>query len=73
MNFQMRDGLPYVTVTLLYGGQQLDLAYVLLNAGSAGTIFAAELFLAVALHTMRMIQFSAFGVSVAQSSSSLSV
>jgi hypothetical protein len=28
MNFQMRDGLPYVTVTLLYGGQQLDLAYV---------------------------------------------
>jgi hypothetical protein len=28
---QVRDGLPYVTVTLLYGGQQLDLANVLLD------------------------------------------
>jgi len=29
MNFQVRDGLPYVTVTLLYGGRQLELANVL--------------------------------------------
>ena len=42
MNIQVRDGLPYVTVTLLYGGQQLDLANVLLDTGSAGTLLAAD-------------------------------
>ena len=45
----MRDGLPYATVTLLYGGQQLDLANVLLDTGSAGTLFAADQVLAVGL------------------------
>ena len=49
MNIQMRDGLPYVTVTLLYGGQQLDLANVLLDTGSAGTLFAADQVLAIGL------------------------
>jgi hypothetical protein len=49
MNIQVRDGLPYVTVTLLYGGQQLDLADVLLDTGSAGTLFAADQVLAVGL------------------------
>jgi hypothetical protein len=49
MNLQIRDGLPYVTVTLLYGGQQLDLANVLLDTGSAGTLFAADQVLAVGL------------------------
>jgi hypothetical protein len=29
MNIQVREGLPYVRVTLLYGSQQLDLAHVL--------------------------------------------
>jgi hypothetical protein len=49
MNIQVRDGLPYVTVTLLYGSQQLDLANVLLDTGSAGTLFAADQVLAVGL------------------------
>jgi hypothetical protein len=49
MNIQVRDSLPYVTVTLLYGGQQLDLANVLLDTGSAGTLFAADQVLAVGL------------------------
>ena len=49
MNLQMWDGLPYVTVTLLYGGQQLDLANVLLDTGSAGTLFAADQVLTVGL------------------------
>ena len=49
MNIQMRDGLPYVTVTLLYSGQQLDLANVLLDTGSAGTLFAADQVLAVGI------------------------
>ena len=42
MNIPVRDSLPYVTVTLLYGGQQLDLANVLLDTGSAGTLLAAD-------------------------------
>jgi len=49
MRIQGRDGLPYVTVTLLYRGQQLDLANVLLDTGSAGTLFAADQVLAVGL------------------------
>src|SRR5215475_4873333 len=49
MNIQMRDGIPYVTVTLLYGGQQLDLTIALLDTGSAGTLFAADQVLAVGI------------------------
>jgi Aspartyl protease len=49
MRMQVRDGLPYVTVTLQYRGQQLDLANVLLDTGSAGTLFAADQVLAVGL------------------------
>jgi hypothetical protein len=49
MRIQVLDGLPYVTVTLLYRGQQLDLANVLLDTGSAGTLFAADQVLAVGL------------------------
>jgi hypothetical protein len=49
MNIQVRDGLLYVTVTLLYSGQQLDLANVLLDTGSAGTLFAADQVVAVGL------------------------
>jgi hypothetical protein len=49
MRIQVRDGLPYVTVTLHYRGQQMDLANVLLDTGSAGTLFAADQVLAVGL------------------------
>lgn len=42
MNLQLRDGLPYVTVTLRHGNQQLGLAHVLVDTGSAGTLFAAD-------------------------------
>jgi len=49
MHIQVRDGLPYVTVTLLYGGQQLDLANALLDTGSAGALLAADQVLAVGL------------------------
>ena len=49
MNIQVRDGLPYVMVTLLHDGQQLNLANVLLDTGSAGTLFAADQVLAVGL------------------------
>ena len=49
MRIQVQDGLPYVTVTLQYRGQQLDLANVLLDTGSAGTLFATDQVLAVGL------------------------
>jgi hypothetical protein len=49
MRIQVRNGLPYVTVTLLYRGQQRDLAHVLFDTGSAGTLFAADQVLAVGL------------------------
>jgi predicted aspartyl protease len=49
MRMQVRDGLPYVTVTLRYRGQQLDLANVLVDTGSAGTLLAADQVLAVGL------------------------
>jgi hypothetical protein len=50
MRIQVREGLPYVTVTLQYRGQQLALTNVLLDTGSAGTLFAADQVLAVGLH-----------------------
>src|SRR5262249_61488752 len=46
---RVEDGLPYVTVTLQYRGQQLDLANVLVDTGAAGTLFAADQVLAVGL------------------------
>jgi hypothetical protein len=49
MRIEVRDGLPYVAVTLQYRGQQLDLANVLLDTGSAGTLFAADQVLTVGL------------------------
>jgi hypothetical protein len=52
MNIQVRDGLPYVTVTLLCGGRQLELANVLFGcwyrsrkkASIAGTIRPGAVF-----------------------------
>jgi len=49
MRIQVREGLPYVTVTLQYRGQLLDLANVPIDTGSAGTLFAADQVLAVGL------------------------
>lgn len=42
MNIRIQEGLPYVTVTLHYRRQQLRLNKVLLDTGSAGTIFAVD-------------------------------
>jgi hypothetical protein len=47
---QLRDGLPFVVVTLTYQGQQLELESVLLDTGSAGTIFPTDKLLSVGLH-----------------------
>ena len=50
MTIRIQDGLPYVTVALQYRGQQLQLSNVLLDTGSAGTVFAADTVLALGLH-----------------------
>jgi len=49
MNIRIQEGLPYVTVALTYRGKQLTLEHVLLDAGSAGTLFAADKVLAIDL------------------------
>ncbi len=42
MKIRVRHGLPYVMATLSYKGQKLTLDDVILDTGSAGTIFSAE-------------------------------
>lgn len=50
MRIRLRDGLPYVTASLLYRGQRLDLENVVLDTGSAGTVFAADKVSTIGLH-----------------------
>jgi hypothetical protein len=47
MNIEVKHGLPFVAVTIRYRGSELLLERVLLDTGSAGTIFNANLVTAV--------------------------
>ncbi|MBI5653221.1 MAG: retropepsin-like domain-containing protein [Chloroflexi bacterium] len=49
MKIQLRDGLPFVSVSLMVDGKQITCANVLLDTGSAGTVFAAAHALAIGL------------------------
>lgn len=42
MKIRVREGLPFVTVTLVYQGKKLDIKEVLIDTGSAGSIFSAD-------------------------------
>ncbi|TLS49304.1 hypothetical protein FE782_25970 [Paenibacillus antri] len=42
MNLRMNCGLPFVSVTVTFRGQKIKLDKVLLDTGSAGTIFKAD-------------------------------
>ncbi|GFZ94870.1 hypothetical protein GCM10008018_46620 [Paenibacillus marchantiophytorum] len=42
MNIDVRYGLPFIEVTICYRGEKLHLNNVLLDTGSAGTIFSAN-------------------------------
>jgi hypothetical protein len=42
MEIRVQDGLPYITASLSYRGQQITLDKVLLDTGSMGTIFSAD-------------------------------
>ncbi len=46
-DLRIHDGLPSVTITRQYRGQQLELFTLLLDTGSAGTIFAADQVLSI--------------------------
>ena len=50
MKIQLKEGLPYTTVSLTYQAGQIDLENVLIDTGSGGTVFAADKVLAVGLH-----------------------
>jgi hypothetical protein len=50
MKLHIQDGLPYVTATLTYQGQELSLENVLLDTGSAGVIFSTDRVLEIGLH-----------------------
>ena len=49
MKIRLRDGLPYVTASLTYQGQQLSFGNVLLDTGSAGVIFSTDRVLTIGL------------------------
>jgi len=42
MNLRIMDGLPFVEVTIAFRGKSLRLGDVLLDTGSAGTIFHSD-------------------------------
>ena len=50
MNIHVENGLPYVTVTLTHRGQDFVFSHVLLDTGSAGSIFPTDAVLAIGLH-----------------------
>lgn len=49
MKIDLRDGLPYVAITLVYHGKELELRNVLLDTGSAGTVFSSDKTLSIGL------------------------
>lgn len=49
MKIQLKEGLPYATVSLTYQGSQITLENVLIDTGSGGTVFATDKVLAVGL------------------------
>lgn len=42
MNIHLRNGLPFISATILYRGKRLTLKNVLLDTGSAGTVFSTD-------------------------------
>jgi hypothetical protein len=42
MKIVLRNGLPYVTATLIFQDRQIELENVLLDTGSAGTVFSTD-------------------------------
>lgn len=47
MQLSLRDNLPFVTVTVAYKGQTVEVANVLIDTGSGTTILAADIVQAI--------------------------
>jgi hypothetical protein len=47
MNIRIRDGLPYISVSLTHQGRSLTIKDVLIDTGSAGTLFSADTMLEI--------------------------
>jgi hypothetical protein len=61
MKIEIRKGLPYVIVSIVYRGREIVLENVLLDTGSAGSLFSADKMLDIGLYiepydTMRRIR-----------------
>jgi hypothetical protein len=50
MNLSIRYGLPFVTAVVEYGGRKVELDNVLLDTGSAGTLFQVDRLMTIGLH-----------------------
>lgn len=50
MKIEIRNGLAYISVSLTYQGRQIAIDNVLLDTGSAGTVFSADKMLDAGLH-----------------------
>jgi len=61
MQLQLKDSLPFVTISVTYKGNEIEIPDVLVDTGSASTILAADRLKAIgiqplpedALHTIR--------------------
>jgi len=42
MQLTLKDDLPFVTVAVAYRGAQVEVSHVLVDTGSASTMFAAD-------------------------------
>ena len=49
MKIRVEDGLPYITASLTYRGQSLQIEKALLDTGSAGTVLSADRVLDIGL------------------------
>ena len=49
VTIRLRDGLPYVTASLLYEGLSISVENVVLDTGSSWTVFAADKVLSLGL------------------------
>ena len=43
MRIELREGLPFVSIVVGYGGHELEINDVLVDTGSAGTVLSADL------------------------------
>ena len=60
MKIRIKNGLPYISATLTHHSQSVTLKNVLLDTGSAGTIFSTDRVAVIGLPTNRTISFTGF-------------